>query len=146
LSIRHIAADAQGAVWFGGQWEGDVAEAPELIGHARVDQPLKLIAPSAPLGAALKGYIGSMAASGDGSVIAASAPKAGRILYISSESGGVIADSALKDGCGVAGDQGSGFAVTSGLGVFRHETARAKILSETTIADIAFDNHLRRLS
>ena len=145
LSIRHIAPDAQGRVWFGGQWEGDASATPELIGCAGCDQGLKLITPSNALGASLKGYIGSVAASVDGAIIAASAPKAGRVLYIDSRSGNVVAESTLKDGCGIAGEAGGTFAVTSGLGAFRHETPGAPVLSETMLADIAFDNHLRRL-
>lgn len=156
LSIRHIAADAHGAVWFGGQWEGESAETPELIGRAGRDAPIRLITPPAALGLALKGYIGSVAASGDGSIVAASAPKAGRILYIATESGAVIAESAVADGCGVAGEEGPAFAVTSGQGAFRHETASvtkeaqsstapARLLDARTLAGISFDNHLRRL-
>lgn len=152
LSIRHIAADSNGAVWFGGQWEGDLAETPELIGRASRDAPLRLIEPDLDLGLSLKGYIGSVAASADGRIIAASAPKVGRIVYVAAESGAVIADSALPDGCGVAGDAADGvFAVSSGLGKFRHEapsvvdveTGAAKVLDERTLVSIAFDNHLR---
>src|SRR5690606_23967829 len=58
LSIRHIAADANGAVWFGGQWEGDPEATPELIGRATRDTPIRLIAPATALGGDLKGYIG----------------------------------------------------------------------------------------
>ena len=145
LSIRHIAADVSGTIWFGGQWEGDVAATPELIGRAGRDVALRLIAPHAALGASLKGYIGSMAASADGRIIAASAPKAGRILYIDAASGEVRAHSDLKDGCGIAGDHDDVFAVTSGLGAFRHEVPGQSIISEAALADLAFDNHLRRL-
>ena len=146
LSIRHIAADGAGRVWFGGQWEGDATAAPELIGFAGQDRPLLLIAPDHAMGAALKGYIGSVAASADGTIIAASAPKAGRIIYIDAASGAVRAESVLKDGCGIAGEHGDMFAVTSGLGAFRHETPGQPVISETALPDIAFDNHLRRLS
>ncbi|MEQ1717161.1 MAG: DUF1513 domain-containing protein [Hyphomicrobium sp.] len=145
LSIRHIAADRHGVVWFGGQWEGAAAETPELIGCAGPEQSLRLIVPAAPMGTALKGYIGSVAASGDGEVIAASAPKAGRILYIAAATGTILGESTVKDGCGIAGEDGAAFAVTSGLGAFRHETAGAQMLSETNLPGIAFDNHLRRL-
>lgn len=149
LSIRHIAADAMGRVWFGGQWEGDAAETPELVGRAGRDEALRLIEPASALGLPLKGYIGSVAASGDGRIIAASAPKAGKILYIAAESGAVVGESVLADGCGIAGESGAGFAVTSGLGVFRHEACGAdpnagpRLLDERTLAGIAFDNHLR---
>lgn len=145
LSIRHIAPDSEGRVWFGGQWEGDAAATPELIGCAARDQSLKLITPQESLGKGLKGYIGSVAASADGAIIAASAPKAGRVLYIESSSGNIIGTSNLKDGCGVAGGSAHTFAVTSGLGVFRYENPGEATISEIALADIAFDNHLRRL-
>lgn len=156
LSIRHIAADAHGAVWFGGQWEGDLAETPELVGRASRDTPLRLIEPMNALGLSLKGYIGSVAASADGAVIAASAPKAGRILYVAAQSGEVVGESTLPDGCGIAGDATGTFAVSSGMGAFRHETPEAsaqptfeppatKLLDERKLAGVAFDNHLRRI-
>ena len=146
LSLRHLASDAWGRVWFGGQWEGDPSGAPELVGHASRDRPLQLLAPVSPLGTSLKGYIGSLAASRDRSIVAASAPKAGCILYIDAATGRLVSQSALKDGCGIAGDGGERtFAASSGLGVFRHETADANVLSSTELAGISFDNHLRRL-
>lgn len=156
LSIRHIAADASGAVWFGGQWEGDAAETPELVGRAGRDKTIRLIEPSSALGTALKGYIGSVAASGNGAIIAASAPKAGKVLYVAADSGIVIGESTLPDGCGIAGEAEEQFAVTSGLGAFRRElpcigsTDQAtlgapRVFDERTLAGIAFDNHLRRI-
>lgn len=156
LSIRHIAADVNGAVWFGGQWEGDLAEAPELVGRASRDKPLRLIEPATDLGLSLKGYIGSVAASGNGAIIGASAPKAGKILYIAAESGAVIGESALPDGCGIAGEAEEQFAVSSGMGTFRHELPCAgsasdsapgspRVFDERTLTSIAFDNHLRRI-
>ena len=156
LSIRHIAADAHGAVWFGGQWEGDLAETPELIGRASRDKPLRLIEPVASMGVSLKGYIGSVAASGNGAIIGASAPKAGKILYIAAESGTVVGESTLADGCGIAGEAEEQFAVSSGMGTFRHELpcvgsvgeatpGAPRVFDERTLASIAFDNHLRRI-
>lgn len=156
LSIRHIAAGADGAVWFGGQWEDDLAASPELVGRASRDAAIALITPRQALGPDLKGYIGSVAASADGRIIAASAPKAGRIVYVSTESGAVIAESGLPDGCGVAGEYEGGFAVSSGFGVFRHEDPASasaaqsalpapKLIDERTLAGMAFDNHLRRI-
>jgi uncharacterized protein len=145
LSIRHLAADSAGRVWFGGQWEGDPSASPELVGCAGPDCAIRLIAPAVAMGATLKGYIGSMAASADGRIVAASAPKAGRIIYIDAASGTVCGASDLKDGCGIAGDDGGTFAVTSGLGVFRYEVPAGGVVSEHALSEIAFDNHLRRL-
>lgn len=144
LSIRHIAADARGLVWFGAQWEGGVTETPQLIGCAGPDRAITLIDPPEPERVDLKGYIGSVAVSRDGSVIAASAPKAGRIVFVDTVTGRIKAANDLKDACGVAGDHDALFATSSGFGVMRHEQPGADPVSQTKLADIAFDNHLRR--
>ena len=145
LSIRHIALDAAGLVWFGAQWEGAQSETPQLIGSAGRDRVLKLIAAPASGQLELKGYIGSMSASRDGSIIAASAPKAGRVVYVDAATGLIRAESLLKDACGIAGEYDDTFAATSGFGVLRHEHAGSSVISETQLADVAFDNHLRRV-
>ena len=82
LSIRHVTEDAAGLIWFGGQWEGAPSETPQIVGSAGRDRELRLIAPPASGAPDLRGYIGSMAVSADGRIIAASAPKAGHVLYV----------------------------------------------------------------
>jgi uncharacterized protein len=144
LSIRHLAADRHGLIWFGAQWEGAQSETPQLIGSASATRALRLIEPTLNKAVDLKGYVGSMSASGDGSIIAASAPKAGRVVYIDAASGVIKATSELQDACGIAGESGDAFAATSGFGVLRHEHAGASIISEKQLAGVAFDNHLRR--
>jgi hypothetical protein len=145
LSIRHVAQDAKGVVWFGGQWEGSPSETPpQIVGSAGLDRPLKLIEPQANGGSDLKGYIGAMAVSHDGRIIAASAPKAGHVLYVDTVNATVISQSDFKDVCGIASEGDADFAASSGFGVMRYETARATAISERALRDIAFDNHLRR--
>ena len=142
LSIRHIAADARGAVWFGGQWQGATGESPELVGHASLDSPLHILEPANPLGAKLAGYIGSVAMSGDGRVLAASAPRSGRIVYVDTERAMVIGDTQLADGCGVAGISKSEFALSSGMGVLQTEKPDHTHLTMASFPGRAFDNHL----
>jgi hypothetical protein len=143
LSIRHIAADAHGQVWFGGQWEGALEASPELIGCASVDRALRLIETPQPMGTALKGYIGSVAISGDGHVLAAAAPRAGRTLFIDTANGGIVAETALPDGCGIAGVSAHAFALSSGHGdLIREEPGRDPAMS-VKLTGTEFDNHLR---
>ena len=78
--------------------------------------------------------------------IAASAPKAGHVLYVDSETGAVVGKSDLKDVCGLSSEGEHNFAASSGFGVIRYETAQAQVVSEHTLQDIAFDNHLRRIA
>ncbi len=143
LSIRHIAADAQGQVWFGGQWEGALTSAPELVGRAGPDRPLRLIETAQPMGLALKGYIGSVAISGDGRVLAAAAPRAGRTIFIDTVTGAVTAEAILPDGCGVAGLAGETFALSSGHGDLVRDVPGSPPEFRTVLAGTAFDNHLR---
>ena len=143
LSIRHIAADARGAVWFGAQWEGEAEETPELIGFAGIDKPLRIIEPETPRGADLAGYIGAVAISGDRRVLAASAPRAGRIVYVDTERAAIIGETPLIDGCGLTGVAQSEFALSSGLGVVETETPDHTHLKTASFPGRSFDNHLR---
>jgi uncharacterized protein len=143
LSIRHLAQDARGAVWFGCQWEGADPDTPELVGCAGLDQPLRIIEPSKPMGAALAGYIGAVALSGDGRLLAASAPRAGRIVYVDTERFAIVGETHLMDSCGVTGASQSGFAMSSGMGVLQVDQPDHTHLTTTTFPGRSFDNHLR---
>ncbi len=143
LSIRHLAQDARGAVWFGCQWEGAKADTPELVGCAGVDAPLRIIEPTKPMGATLAGYIGAVAVSGDGRIVAASAPRAGRIIYVDTERAVIIGETLLEDSCGVTGAAPSGFAMSNGLGVLQTDRPDHTHLASATFPGRSFDNHLR---
>ncbi len=143
LSIRHLAQDARGAVWFGCQWEGAEADTPELVGCAGVDAPLRIIEPAKPMGATLAGYIGAVAVSGDGRIVAASAPRAGRIIYVDTERAVIIGETLLEDSCGVTGAAPSGFAMSNGLGVLQTDRPDHTHLASATFPGRSFDNHLR---
>jgi hypothetical protein len=143
LSIHHIAASAAGEVWFGGQWQGGLESSPELIGRASADKPITIFEPAEPMGTALKGYIGSVALSRDGRVLAASAPRAGRVVYLDTETGAVRAETPIADGCGIAPLGEDLFALSSGLGAWRVERPGEAPLSVATVDGTAFDNHLR---
>lgn len=144
LSLRHLVANAKGDVWFGGQWQGGLEASPELIGSASRDREIRLIAPpDGPQGVALKGYIGSVAMSRDQRILAASAPRAGRILYWDTETGRAVHTCLIDDGCGIAPVAGEAFAISSGRGVMRVEDASGAIGVSATAADTEFDNHLR---
>ena len=54
------------------------------------DRPIAVLETADPLGIALKGYIGAVAVSGDGRLLAASAPLAGRIVYADTRTGRIV--------------------------------------------------------
>lgn len=143
LSIRHIAEDGRGAIWFGGQWEGEVADSPEIVGCATMDKPLRIIEPKRPMGAALAGYIGAVAIDGDGRMLAASAPRAGRILYVDTETWQVASETQIMDSCGLTSISAKEFAMSSGMGVLQTERPDHTHLTMATFPGRSFDNHLR---
>lgn len=145
LSLRHLAADARGQVWFGGQWQGGLEDAPALIGCASLEKPIALLDQEASAGMALRGYIGSVAVSAGGRLIAASAPRAGRIVYVDTSTRNVVHEVALADGCGVAAHGAAAFAISSGHGDVRFEAAGDAAPREQRFPGTEFDNHLRRL-
>jgi hypothetical protein len=146
LSIRHLAADARGSIWFGCQWEGADAETPELVGCAGLDRPLRILQPKKPMGAELAGYIGAVAISGVGRVMAASAPRAGRIIYVDTERSTIIGDTQRMDSCGITGVDKNDFVQSSGMGVVQREQPDHTHLTTATFPGRSFDNHLRVIS
>lgn len=149
LSIRHLAADAFGNVWFGGQWQGGLEDAPQLIGRGRIDRDIALIEPAAgsgdASGVALRGYIGSVAVSAGGRLLAATAPRANRVVYTDTETGKIVHHVTLEDACGVASGGPRAFAISSGYGALRIEGQADGSAVETDFAATEFDNHLRRI-
>lgn len=146
LSLRHLSCDRFGNVWFGGQWEGDLQEAPMLLGHAGPDTPISFCVAPENLGADLKGYIGSVSASKDGRIIAASAPRAGRTVFIDVERNRVMGEAGIIDGCGVAPTRNQEFLVSSGSGEIWRSDSSGRKTEATHHNGIAFDNHLVSLS
>jgi hypothetical protein len=145
LSIRHLAVDKRVNVWFGGQWEGDLETSPELIGRASLDRPLSIIAPDAPRGVELRGYIGAVAISGDGETLAVAAPRAGRIVYVATATGAIAGETVLADGCGLAGIDNEDFIMSSGHGIVQREHKAQTKGAPATFPGFAFDNHLKLL-
>jgi hypothetical protein len=142
LSIRHLAVDNKGGVWFGCQWEGDPVEHPPLVGRVRGEAPPMLVElPQLTLFRA-RNYVGAVAASRDGGAIAASCPRGGAILTFDAATGRLVGETSLRDSSGVAGSE-DGFIATSGEGrVVRYAGGDARDLSAS---NLKYDNHIRRL-
>ena len=135
LSIRHLAIDAEGRVWFGGQYEGPSADAPQLLGFAAPDHDLTLTELPQPELAALSNYVGSVAASRDGRRVAVSSPIGNTMLVLDAASGAIAARYTMKDGCGLAPDR-SGFIASTGDG------AIGILGGDSRTADVQWDNHI----
>lgn len=145
LSLRHLAETPAGNIWFGAQWQGGLEDTPALIGRVGRDRPIEILETADPLGIALKGYIGAVAVSADGRLLAASAPLAGRVVYADTETGRIVRETVIKDSSGITlGSGHSAFAMSTGQGVVRVEDAIAPP-REVTFSGAEFDNHLRRV-
>lgn len=143
VSLRHMALDAQGRAWVGGQYEGPADAAPPLVAvFSRDDTPVLTGIPG-HLTAELQNYIGSVSAAADGSVIATSAPRGGKTLFWNAATGVFIGSQTIPDGCGIAPiDQGS-FMISDGNGGMSYvaeASEPAEILSRPP--GFSWDNHL----
>jgi uncharacterized protein len=133
LSLRHMAAGASGSIWIGGQYEGDEADRPPLI--ARVSLGESLVLPDFPpeITSAFGNYIGSLAASVDGKLIAFTSPVGGTMLVIDANTASPIGIKTISKVCGVAAS-GSGFLVSTENG-----------LMGTQIYEQHWDNHIKQV-
>ncbi|MBE0580634.1 DUF1513 domain-containing protein [Devosia sp.] len=141
LSIRHMAIDGRGRVWFGCQYKGASGDSPQLVGHATMDGEISLI--DLPPGTLvdLRNYVGSVAASADGAMVAVSSPEGDLLVAIDVEGRRPVLVETLRNGCGLAAD-GRGFVATSGegemVGLAGSERAPQRF-------DFLFDNHVLRV-
>ncbi|WP_424982621.1 DUF1513 domain-containing protein [Maritalea sp. S77] len=130
LSLRHMALGHNGNVWIAGQYQRDGELAESLLAKASPENGLQFIMMPEDDLAALRNYIGSVAASADGEHIAITSPKGG-CAYILDGNGNIIDRRKETDICGV--DYGRNtFQFSSGLGHF----------GDQTLDDLRFDNHL----
>lgn len=146
LSIRHLVIDASGAVWFGCQYTGPAQDRPPLVGrHRKGAQPELFAGPDETL-RDLKNYVGSLALSADGALIATSSPVGGKVAFWDTVTGNCVGQADIFDGCGVAPMVDKGFIVSSGQGVLVHSLPvedHLQILASRS--DLAWDNHMRRI-
>lgn len=142
LSIRHLAVDATGAVWFACQHQGPAIEQPPLVGrHTRGQAPELLAAPPALL-RELRNYIGSIAAGRD--LIATSSPVGGQVAFWSVAEGRCLGLAPRPDGCGVAPLEDGRFLLSDGFGGLA--AVRPAGEGEVLLAasrELSWDNHLR---
>lgn len=113
-SIRHLAVRGDGLTAFAMQWEGEPGTAPPLLGLHRRGQPPILA--EAPLRdeLAMQGYAGSVAFSGDGSEVAITSPRGGRLNRF--DAGGAFLGAVSRvDVCGLAARNG-GYLASDGMG------------------------------
>jgi hypothetical protein len=139
LSIRHMAVDQSGAVWFGCQHEGPASDRPALVGRARPGESFGLIDMPQDVLGGLRNYVGSVAANTAAGTIAVSSPQGNALVIIETAGGRIVSTSRLTEVCGIAPDR-SGFRATTGAGEILGPEG-GSIATE----EYVWDNHLSRI-
>ena len=138
LSIRHMAIDGRERVWFGCQYKGAPTDSPQLVGYATLAGEIELIELPPDTLADLRNYVGSVAASTDGTRVAVSSPQGDLLVAINVDGKRPVLVESLRNGCGVA-PYGSGFVATSGEGEM---IGFAGAVQDRRRFDFLFDNHV----
>ena len=102
LSIRHIAEAADGAIWFGGQYEGYAKDNVPLVGRHMLCEKIEFLQTETLSSYELKQYVGSVSANNDGSFMATSCPRAGLLLIWDTKKMVLDTKRYIPDVCGVA--------------------------------------------
>ena len=145
LSIRHMAVGADGRIWFGTQWEGDPLATPSLVGRASLEGGLELVeTPDRELND-MRRYVGAMAASRDGTLISASAPRGGYVVHFSADTGRYVGRTEIPDSSGVTGYGAKSVLASNGEGRIVEAGAEGESRELASQPGIAFDNHLRTI-
>lgn len=137
-SMRHLAVHGTGQVALALQWQGELSDAPALLMlHRRGAAPVWAKAPE-PSHTAMQGYAGSVSFSGDGTAVAITSPRGGRVQVFDAQDGAFRTEIALADVCGLA-PLGDGFVASTGTGGFHAIGTDASTLQ---MHKVAWDNHI----
>jgi len=169
LSLRHLAVDAAGAVWVGGQYVNPDGARPALVWRHAQGQGWQPAPCSPDQMRAMRNYVGSVAVNRRGNIVAASSPVGGQVLCWKapetaaargakrgSDLPALLDVVALPDVCGIAPWGADGFLLSSGHGVLATHDPFGKTLGDVqtsrrihrtrpAASTLAWDNHLRRV-
>ncbi|MEO1775504.1 MAG: DUF1513 domain-containing protein [Pseudomonadota bacterium] len=141
-SIRHLAVRQDGLVACAMQWQGTLTTIPPLVAlHRLGGGPARLLGTEQVEQRATRGYAGSIAFSADGTMVAITAPRGGRMHVFDAERGRLLSRFDRADVCGVAPAPG-GFLATDGGGQVTLVGRDATAPQPVPAASRAWDNHL----
>jgi uncharacterized protein len=144
LSIRHLAVNTDGVVALAMQYEGDKRDRVPLVGvHA--GGAIRLLDAPPAIERRMRQYAGSVAFDQGGRLLAVSCPRGNLITFWHAQTGRLVGQTELADGCGVApADAPGAFVITGGRGeVVRvepgHEETPVRVAAQSLAV---WDNHL----
>lgn len=138
-SIRHLDVRADGLVAVAMQWQGGKTTRPPVLALHTRGRGLRLLdyAPEQ-----MNGYGGSVVFSRDGSLVAVSSPRGGRVQVFDVASGALTQSAEIEDVCGL-GASGAGFVASAGTG--RMVFLDGQMVTPLRQTATRWDNHLVRL-
>ncbi|SFJ04866.1 DUF1513 domain-containing protein [Celeribacter neptunius] len=140
-SIRHLSIGSADQVAFAMQWEGDPLDTVPLLGlHRRGEAPVLCEADLAEQ-MTMKGYAGSVSHAGDGSEVAISSPRGGRIHRFAPD-GRFLGAVIRSDICGLA-PMRAGYLGSDGFGAL--SLLKEGMTPLNAVPGLAWDNHLVNL-
>nr|WP_276562375.1 DUF1513 domain-containing protein [Hoeflea prorocentri] len=140
LSIRHLADDGRGGIYFACQFEGSPRKQPQLSGHCRPGDGIRLFEMEPHHISALRNYIGSIAANPAAGTLAITSPRGNCMFVLNAETGAVLSRRNLPDICGIS-PLGQDYLASSGDGVL--------LTGSTNNVDnpgVRWDNHMMPIS
>lgn len=144
LSLRHMAINQQGEVFFGGQYEGAAQDMPLLLGTVSLPSGLRMLPMARPLLASLKNYISSVCVVPGSDLFVASASRGGEALLCDAKQQTVLQVLHAADGSGVAASSQALY-YSAGDGALRQYSQQSsgwQLQSTQREVDIQWDNHL----
>ncbi|RVU33655.1 DUF1513 domain-containing protein [Hwanghaeella grinnelliae] len=140
MSFRHLAEDAHGTVWIGGQYHGSPADVVPMVFVSRFATGVRALSAPDAVFRNMRHYVGSVAVDAGHGRVATTCPRGGVWQVWDSANQNLIAERRVIDICGVAAGR-EGFVAVDGLGNFRE--------GETVLSahrSVAWDNHLLSLN
>ncbi len=147
LAFHHLAVDAAGHVWVGGQYHGPDADRPPLVGRHRRGHAIEMFDGPPDVLRRMRNYVGSIAVDASGTIVATSSPRGGVVVYWDTATGRCLGATDVEDGCGVAAAARDGsFLVSSGDGSIVEAGANGATSGLLPVSPaLSWDNHLRRV-
>ena len=106
MSLRHMVHAGDGALWVGGQFEGDPANAPSPVYRIKEDGETQAVELPDHARRLLSGYVGAVAVAGEGRLAGFSSPRGGGVVVLDTETGNVVSEQELRRTSGLCGAGG----------------------------------------
>lgn len=154
LSIRHMAANADGTVVLAFQYEGAKTRLVPLVGVHAGEAAITLLSAPDAVTAHMRHYCGSVAFEPTGRYVAVTAPRGNVATFWDARARRYVGALELADVCGVSGAEkgGNGFLLSSGAGGVvecrvggQGQGAHATPLIADWLDRVKWDNHLLAL-